>query len=85
MNQDKLRDLGQLSFGNKLERLFIPGIKRAAVTTPLEPHQQRVIDRLMNQDGLVVAHGLGSGKTLSSIAAAEAFRAELGSVSGYAV
>lgn len=47
--------------------------KLAAVTTPLEPHQQRVIDKLMNQNGLVVAHGLGSGKTLSSIAAAEAF------------
>lgn len=46
--------------------------KYAAVTTPLEPHQVRVVDRLMNQDGLVVAHGLGSGKTLSSIAAAEA-------------
>jgi SNF2 family DNA or RNA helicase len=46
--------------------------KLAKVVTPLQPHQQRVIDRLTNQQGLVVAHGLGSGKTLSSIAAAEA-------------
>lgn len=40
--------------------------------TPLKPHQERVVKRLQEQDGLVVAHGLGSGKTLSSIAAAEA-------------
>lgn len=45
--------------------------KYAKITTQLQPHQQRVIDRLSNQQGLVVAHGLGSGKTLSSIAAAE--------------
>lgn len=45
--------------------------KIADITTPLEPHQKRVIDRLHEQRGLVVAHGLGSGKTLSSIAAAE--------------
>ena len=46
--------------------------KIAKVTTELKPHQKRVVDRLMEQNGLVVAHGLGSGKTLSSIAAAEA-------------
>jgi len=46
--------------------------KSAKVTAKLQPHQKRVIDRLSNQQGLVVAHGLGSGKTLSSIAAAEA-------------
>jgi len=38
--------------------------------TPLLPHQLRVLQRLHNQPGLVVAHGLGTGKTLSSIAAA---------------
>jgi len=47
--------------------------KLAEVSTSLKEHQQRVIDRLQNQPGLVVAHGLGSGKTLSSIAASEAF------------
>jgi SNF2 family DNA or RNA helicase len=50
-----------------------PGIlsKTAAeVLTALLPHQQRVVDRLKEQPGLVVAHGLGTGKTLSSIAAA---------------
>jgi SNF2 family DNA or RNA helicase len=37
----------------------------------LQPYQQRVVRRISqpNQPGLVVAHGVGSGKTLSSIAA----------------
>lgn len=40
----------------------------------LKPHQQRVVNRIRkaSQPGLVVAHGLGSGKTLTSIAAQEA-------------
>jgi len=45
--------------------------KLAEVATELKPHQQRVVDRIMKQPGLVVAHGMGSGKTLTSIAAAE--------------
>ena len=45
--------------------------KLADVVTPLEPHQQRVADKLKASKGLLVAHGLGSGKTLSSIHAAE--------------
>jgi len=44
--------------------------KAAKVVTPLEPHQQRVVDKLQ-QANLLIAHGMGSGKTLSSIAAAE--------------
>lgn len=45
--------------------------KMCSVVTPLQPHQQRVVDKIMKEDqpGLVVAHGLGSGKTLTSIAA----------------
>lgn len=46
-------------------------LKVAAVDTTLLPHQQRVVERMRNQPGLVVAHGLGSGKTLTSIATAE--------------
>lgn len=48
--------------------------KHSDVSTELRPHQERVLRRILdpNQGGLVVAHGLGSGKTLSSIAAAEA-------------
>jgi SNF2 family DNA or RNA helicase len=39
--------------------------------SPLLPHQQRVIDRLKKDDqpGLILMHGLGSGKTRSSIEA----------------
>jgi len=46
-------------------------IKISAVKTELKPHQQRVVDRVQREDqpGLVVAHGLGSGKTLTAIAA----------------
>jgi superfamily II DNA or RNA helicase len=48
--------------------------KTADVDTKLQPHQQRVVDRLLRADqpGLVAMHGLGSGKTLTSIAAADA-------------
>lgn len=45
--------------------------KTAEIATPLRPHQQRVVERMRNQDGLVVAHGLGSGKTLTALATAE--------------
>lgn len=47
-------------------------VKSADLKTPLQPHQQRVIDKLKASDGLLVAHGVGSGKTLSAIAAQEA-------------
>lgn len=45
--------------------------KVAKVTTPLQAQQRRVVERIKQPDqpGLVVAHGLGSGKTLTSIAA----------------
>ena len=48
--------------------------KLAEVVTELLPHQQRVVSRMLdpNQPGLVVAHGLGSGKTLTSIATQDA-------------
>ena len=46
--------------------------KISDVVTELQPHQKRVAQRIKNQPGLVVAHGLGSGKTLTSIAAQEA-------------
>lgn len=48
--------------------------KIAKLTTKLKPHQQRVVERMEDEDqpGLVAAHGLGSGKTLTSIAVQEA-------------
>ena len=47
---------------------LLDGIRKAA---GLHPHQQRAIDKLDNVDRLLLYHGLGSGKTLTSIAAAE--------------
>ncbi len=44
-------------------------LKIAELKTQLQPHQQRVVDKIKNQSGLVVAHGMGSGKTLASLAA----------------
>lgn len=46
-------------------------MKIADIQTELQPHQERVVRRIQGQPGLVVAHGMGSGKTLTSIAAAE--------------
>ena len=48
--------------------------KLAKLKTELKEHQQRVVDRLEEEDqpGLVAVHGLGSGKTLTSIAVADA-------------
>lgn len=45
--------------------------KIAKVTTTLLPHQSRVVERLKEDDqpGLIAVHNLGSGKTLTSIAA----------------
>ena len=46
-------------------------VKRAA-ETPLQAHQQRVLRKLQAQPGLLMVHGMGSGKTLSMLAAADA-------------
>jgi hypothetical protein len=46
--------------------------KLGKLLTPLQPHQERVKHRIQEQPGLVVAHGLGTGKTLASIASADA-------------
>src|SRR5688572_28282668 len=50
--------------------------KLADVETPLKDYQQRVVSRMQEpgRRGLVVAHGLGSGKSLSSIAAQDALK-----------
>ena len=42
----------------------------AEVTSPLKPHQERVLKKLESSDGVIVAHRVGAGKTLTSIAAA---------------
>lgn len=48
--------------------------KTASLTaaTELQPQQERVREKIKQEPGLLVYHGLGSGKTLASIAAGEA-------------
>jgi superfamily II DNA or RNA helicase len=55
---------------NILEKLYY--LKEAETLTPLQPHQQRVVDKIRNQRGLVIAHGLGSGKGYSALASQDA-------------
>ena len=47
-------------------------LKIAEIKTQLLPHQNRVVDRMKNQSGLVVAHGVGSGKSVTSLAVSDA-------------
>jgi|PlaIllAssembly_1097288.scaffolds.fasta_scaffold01152_4 superfamily II DNA or RNA helicase len=54
----------------------VPVTPGPQLVTQLLPHQQRVVDKIQHQPGLVVAHGLGSGKTLTSIGAALALKPE---------
>jgi len=50
------------------------GRDSGGLRTELKPHQSRVVSKMLREDqpGLVVAHGLGSGKTLTSIAVQDA-------------
>lgn len=47
-------------------------MKLADVLTPLQEHQQRVVDKLKASGGVLALHGMGSGKTLEYIAAHDA-------------
>ena len=59
-----------LSTDDKIED-FDNMFKSSADSSPILPHQQRIIERLEKDDqpGLILMHGLGSGKTRSSIEA----------------
>lgn len=50
---------------------YIEFQKQAAIKTTLQPHQAKAVQRALAGD-LLLAHSLGSGKTLTSIAAADA-------------
>ena len=41
------------------------------ITTHLQPHQQRALERAL-ENNIILAHGMGSGKTLSALAIADA-------------
>lgn len=43
-----------------------------AIITQLQPHQERAVDKAVGQSGAVLAHAMGSGKTLTSQAIANA-------------
>ena len=57
-------------------RKFHEFIKTASLNADvkLRPHQQRVVDN--PHDSMVIAHGVGSGKTLTSIAKFEKLKDE---------
>lgn len=58
---------------------LLPGIQ-------LQPHQQRIADKVTDDENrLLVYHGLGSGKSLSALAAAEAAKRKFGDNYGVVV
>lgn len=64
---------------HKKQAALLPEIK-------LQDHQQRIADRLTSDDPrMLVYHGLGSGKSLSALAAAEAAKAQFGDDYGVVV
>lgn len=78
--------VAKLAAGNS-ERQF--GSNKQAELLPeiqLQDHQQRIADRISTTDPrLLVYHGLGSGKSLSSLAAAEAAKEQDGEEYGVVV
>lgn len=66
-------------FGSEKQAELLPEIQ-------LQDHQQRIADRISTTDPrLLVYHGLGSGKSLSSLAAAEAAKEQDGEEYGVVV
>ena len=47
-------------------------VKTAAVITPPQPHQTRVVEKLKASGGVAAFHRVGSGKTLTSLMAQDA-------------
>lgn len=52
-------------------------LKQAKVNSELQPHQQRALGKLEKSKGLLVYHGLGSGKTLTGIAGTEGAKTDV--------
>lgn len=73
-----IREIGQVGRPIKQAEL-VPDVQ-------LQEHQQRIADRISGDDPrLLVYHGLGSGKSLSALAAAEKARTEQGGEYGVVV
>jgi superfamily II DNA/RNA helicase len=58
------KDIGVVYTGDAMKK------EAAEVISDLKPHQERVLRKIENSDGVIVAHRVGAGKTLTSIAAA---------------
>lgn len=74
-NYGKLPDTFKYKPGKDVDALATTLQKQSdlAQNVELQPHQKRVADRITGEDPrLLVYHGLGSGKSLSALAAAEA-------------
>jgi len=70
-----------------MQRYVQERLKQSALKSDikLQDHQQRVVDRIEENPRMLLYHGLGSGKSLSSIAAAEAAKKLNGGSYGVAV
>ena len=89
--RNHLRPKEEMSWGDIFARLRASGttpVKQAELVpdVQLQDHQQRIADRISGDDPrLLVYHGLGSGKSLSALAAAEKARTEQGGEYGVVV
>lgn len=85
---DKLPGTLKYKPGQDIDKL-VARMQKAADLQPdvqLQDHQQRIADKITGEDPrLLVYHGLGSGKSLSAIAAAEAAKKIYGDDYGIAV
>jgi len=94
-HKDTLREYGKLPDtvkykpGQDIDKLIQRLRQKSAELLPdiqLQEHQQRIADRISTEDPrLLVYHGLGSGKSLSSLAAAEAAKEQNGEDYGVVV
>jgi len=85
----KLPDTVKYKPGQDIDKLIQRLRQKSAELLPdiqLQEHQQRIADRISTEDPrLLVYHGLGSGKSLSSLAAAEAAKEQNGEDYGVVV
>ena len=59
---------------------FFSGFEKSAKlreSTELQPHQKRVLEKLDKSPGILLFHGLGSGKTLSAIAGTQGMKTDV--------
>lgn len=86
---DHMKNIEQFDDKESLRKRWAELNAKSAALSPdltLQEHQQRVADRISGEDPrLLVYHGLGSGKSLSALAAAEAAKKVSGGEYGVVV